>query len=132
MQRIRATLIAFIVLGLIAGIAGGLRWQGAQAATAVSPTRSFPAPDANVQGLAYGGGSLWAATPSAYDPTTGGYSGVISELDPATGEVRQQFALPNIATGLTHDGAYLYATQAEARASCDDGVSHTTPGAIAV
>ncbi len=131
MLRIRAIVSIVVMLGLVAGTGGGLRGSATLAATTLAPARSFPAPD-NVQGLAHGGGSLWATTPSAYDASIpGGYRGIIFEMDPATGAVRKSFSIPALAVGLTHDGTYLYAPLTEGRAWCDGGVSRTTPGAIA-
>ncbi len=120
MLRIRAIVSIVVMLSLIAITGGGLRGSVAVATTTLAATRSFPSPEYNVQGLAHGGGSLWAATPSEYDPSTGGYSGIISEIDPASGAVRKSFAFPTTVTGLTHDGTFLYATREAGTVQCGD------------
>lgn len=118
MLRIRAIVSIVVMLSLIVITSGGLRGSVALATTTLAATRSFPSPDSNVQGLAHGGGSLWAITPSEYDPSTGGYSGIIYEMDPATGAVRKSFPFPTVAAGLTHDGTFLYATREAGTLQC--------------
>lgn len=127
MLRIRVLVILVVLFSLVTTTGGGLRGSAALAATAVTPARSFPSPD-NVQGLAYGGGSLWATTPSAYNPTIGGYTGIISELNPTTGAVRNSFPFPTIVAGLTHDGTFLYATRDAGTLQCGG----TNPNTIVV
>src|SRR5262249_4070839 len=106
-----------VVTALAALLLGGSTAH--PSAAALSPVRAlgFPAPE--VQGIAYGGGSLWVAGSMGPGMT------LVFELDPATGSVRTSFFASATVGSMSHDGSSLFVTNDAGAQACGGGNPNT-------
>src|SRR5262249_19641399 len=81
-------------------------------AAALSPVRAIPFPAPEVQGMAYGGGSLWVAGSMGPGMT------IVFEVDPATGSVKNSFFASVDVGPMSHDGSSLFVTNAAGPMAC--------------
>lgn len=81
-------------------------------AASLSPVRAIPFPAPQVQGIAYGGGSLWVA--GSMGP---GFT-LVFELDPATGSVKNSFFASADVGSMSHDGSSLFVTSDAGAMAC--------------
>src|SRR5436190_15446699 len=99
-----------VVTALAALLLGGSTAH--PSAAALSPIRAIPFPAPQVQGMAYGGGSLWIAGSMGPGMT------LVFELDPVTGSVRNSFFASADVGSMSHDGTSLFVTNDAGAMAC--------------